>query len=682
MKKLMGHSMIKSGGLLLSTLGLLWIGLHGCKTTNPGGGTSGTKAAALPTDPELREAVLALNSIGAKTRFLDGDARCSGACHIQAWHGSIDVTKTKRWGQLMQDVNSCFTAADQIAGATAQDKAQKKIKCLLLNPADPDGGYDTPKMGFYRVGATSTFFETMFRDAYGSATDPTAHKARYDAFTQKAQMPSNSVATQAQLDVLWPWVANGMKRLDEVFGGAVDPSSIPCTDNVSAELKAHVASLNKEAGATKSWAFKNMTNNTIKMFGCSKRVDNYFKDMLSVPLDCFRQKNPTTGLDVFPLVYSVDDARTWAERYTSEGKPIDQKMRIIRKLTSPDGAKKLISTYWARSSADGRFFASGIERDPSRVAPEGSLGFVVDLADPARPIIGTSGPYDPGFFPDNKGFTFMTAGEGAFFCNQALLENPATKTIDFVEEAAKPNPFCGVEAGLGVYQHVGASPNGGSYLVIRSDNYENDNGGNAVVSDPPVGNFSSSDTGAEFWPMKESGRAFKIQPVIKVPVPFEGDYGIFPSASFMTSRISKQIPGGTDFGQGGYRIRSFDTATKTSKEVATICLKGGKVQASMNERVLAVHHYTDKTDALDFSFSPDDEEFKGMIANSSNIWIYDLYSGQKMRITRMRKGQFALYAHFRSDGWLYFLVRDMNSKTEYVVATDVAIRFQKGTNIQ
>ena len=105
------------------------------------------------------------------------------------------------------------------------------------------------------------------------------------------------------------------------------------------------------------------------------------------------------------------------------------------------------------------------------------------------------------------------------------------------------------------------------------------------------------------------------------------------------------------------------------------------MQASHNERVVATHHYTDTSDAQDFGFAAEDVEFTDMISNSSNIWIYDMYSGDKMRITRMRKGQFALYPHFRSDGWLYFLVRDMNNRTEYVVASDAAIRLQKGTNL-
>ena len=46
------------------------------------------------------------------------------------------------------------------------------------------------------------------------------------------------------------------------------------------------------------------------------------------------------------------------------------------------------------------------------------------------------------------------------------------------------------------------------------------------------------------------------------------------------------------------------------------------------------------------------------------------------RITEMHAGQYALYPHFRSDGWIYFLVRDDNSGREYVVASDAALMYE------
>ena len=47
---------------------------------------------------------------------------------------------------------------------------------------------------------------------------------------------------------------------------------------------------------------------------------------------------------------------------------------------------------------------------------------------------------------------------------------------------------------------------------------------------------------------------------------------------------------------------------------------------------------------------------------------------QKKRVTKMAPNQFALFPHFRSDGWLYFLVVDKAARKYYVAASDWAVR--------
>jgi hypothetical protein len=42
----------------------------------------------------------------------------------------------------------------------------------------------------------------------------------------------------------------------------------------------------------------------------------------------------------------------------------------------------------------------------------------------------------------------------------------------------------------------------------------------------------------------------------------------------------------------------------------------------------------------------------------------------------MAPGQYAVYPHFRSDGWIYFIVRDNNHGVEYVTASDAALAFE------
>ena len=63
----------------------------------------------------------------------------------------------------------------------------------------------------------------------------------------------------------------------------------------------------------------------------------------------------------------------------------------------------------------------------------------------------------------------------------------------------------------------------------------------------------------------------------------------------------------------------------------------------------------------------------------SNIFLVDLLnpSAQPIQVTNMPEGGKALFPHFRSDGWFYFLVR--HDGKEYVVASDLAVQLAAGT---
>jgi hypothetical protein len=121
-------------------------------------------------------------------------------------------------------------------------------------------------------------------------------------------------------------------------------------------------------------------------------------------------------------------------------------------------------------------------------------------------------------------------------------------------------------------------------------------------------------------------------------------------------------------------------------------MSGGKAEMNFTERFMAVHHYVadeDKEDLAnprleteaerDLAFeelinrpSAGDPSSKG----SSNIYLYDIVNQRRVRVTRMGPGQYALYPHFRADGWLYFVVRDVKSGKDYAMATDAAIRLE------
>ena len=80
--------------------------------------------------------------------------------------------------------------------------------------------------------------------------------------------------------------------------------------------------------------------------------------------------------------------------------------------------------YWMRSSADGRFVANG------RTGGDGAA--IADLQ--ADKDISVKAAYDPGFFPDNRGWVFQGTPIGAGL----LLDGAAAVAIRIASTSARP----------------------------------------------------------------------------------------------------------------------------------------------------------------------------------------------------------------------------------------------------
>jgi hypothetical protein len=124
------------------------------------------------------------------------------------------------------------------------------------------------------------------------------------------------------------------------------------------------------------------------------------------------------------------------------------------------------------------------------------------------------------------------------------------------------------------------------------------------------------------------------------------------------------------------------TPNATSYDVAVpiigrYCERGGKPGFSYDERWLTYHHYVAANDWQELGYpSASDPAFVALRAQgAANTYVLDLLTGEARRVTTMSPGQFALFPHFRSDGWLYIQVRDHNRNREYVVASDIALVF-------
>ncbi len=247
--------------------------------------------------------------------------------------------------------------------------------------------------------------------------------------------------------------------------------------------------------------------------------------------------------------------------------------------------------------------------------------------------------FDPGFFPDNSGFIYQ--GGGTNICAQSILHDAVA--IDF------DNPACMKGNNINLYQHVARGLNGGDYFIINSQ-FTSDAGTNKTKN--PYAHFGASST-IKMTPMIFNGTTYEQLKAVIVDSPFEGDSVLSPSGRFMVSRLAG-APNGAPW---GYVIRKVvsekfgdNYQINTDQVIARICTPGAKANISYDERFMVTHSYEN---------------------NRSNIYLWDLKSGQKFQVTNMPEGSTALFPHFRSDNWFYFLVRDNSG--EYIIASDLAV---------
>jgi hypothetical protein len=93
---------------------------------------------------------------------------------------------------------------------------------------------------------------------------------------------------------------------------------------------------------------------------------------------------------------------------------------------------------------------------------------------------------------------------------------------------------------------------------------------------------------------------------------------------------------------------------------------------------MVYHHVVEANDwaAMGFASATDPGWLALRNRGAANIYLLDLLTGESHRITAMNPGQYALYPFFRSDGWIYFLVRDIERDRELIVASDAALKYE------
>jgi hypothetical protein len=545
-------------------------------------------------------AMQALQLLGAEVS--GADTNCD-VCH------GLTRARFHTWKDLSDTaMSSCLT------NLTVEDatEARAMIACLRETPSDETSPFTPAHLGIYATAVGLPWFDYLFELAY-----PGEGAAKQEELIDRAQMPrgSHPPFDQGEFDIIAEWVARGMPLVDTLVP---EPPQDECVASIGPEVAAHITAM-----ANSGWTAVNAADG-INMLGCAGAT---------TAREC---------LTTFTRASTTTYGATWEQDLPGSVQRVLYDMNYN-------------SSYWTRSSADGRFVAHG------GGSSAGGGSTIIDLATPGR-LIGTAGFYDPGFFPDNSGFIFQ--GGGAQVCDQRLLSNtPFDNYVDYSEAA------CNQASSVALYQHLGATP-GGDYWIVNSQ-WVGDNGGWGSQGDPYPG-FDGSAT-VRLIPLVHNGVSYDERPTITKQTPYEGDIVLSPAAGMLISRVA-----GTN-SQAGYRLRQVnatpvgDTYSIEIPVIGTYCIDGAKPAISYDERWLVLHHYVTDADAVELGFTgPNDPAFQPYRnLGAANLYLVDLLSGDQTRITRMGPGQFALFPHFRSDGWIYFNARTGGG--EYIVASDAAL---------
>jgi hypothetical protein len=658
----------------------------------------------------------------------------SGGSDESCGQGQLDATGP---GKFYVGVNgyadsSSFSLTVTYTGVSGDAASPLElVDCMRVDPSNPDSAFDPNTIGIYTAAGHLGWFQNLFHTAYPageSGNTASTWLFEFNQFKTRVAMPKGNHPrmTQEEFDIVAEWYARGLPRLEQTL--PEDGGGGTCTENISPALISHI-----DAMATQGWRSVN-SDRGVLMLGCSGGGDGggtttTNETGITVTAGAEQQLGPyavATGGSVTVTMTGTGDAdlyvregaapteadydcRPYAStsnetcgphdgpgsyyvmvRGYSSSSTVDLAIAVtaaggggggsaLSCLASfPQASTKSYGTgweylagaklrvlreldfktfFWMRSSADGRFVANG--------SSTGAGGMISDL------LSGTDIPahaaYDPGFFPDNSGFMFQGTPIGAGFCSQDLLTS-APNEVNFSE------PECSTADGISLYQHLGRGLDGGDYFVINGQ-FTSDNGGHYATLNDPSASFAST---AQFkiTPMINNGNGFERGDHVYVDSPNEGDAVLSPSSRLIASRI-----GDSDGVQTGYVIHRVDAAPTSegydisTPEVGRVCIKGAKPAFSFDERFMVTHHYVEEGDYAELGYSsPTDSGFmQYRDKGAANIVVVDLTTGESVRVTHMQPGQYALFPHFRSDGWIYFLVRDSNSDQEYVVASDAAL---------
>jgi hypothetical protein len=555
---------------------------------------AGFDAGPRPDAPPLyTESSLTGVELAREALRILGSRAAGGTGSCAECHG-ITRRRVRTWAEQTTVVlDGCLTDLDVMTDVSAT----AMIECSRGVGAT----YRPDNIGIFSAASHLDWWRYVFER--GVATD---WMTEHETFVDRAGMPAEgrTPLTQEEFDVIATWFVAGAPDANSVL--PADPAPSECMSFVSPEVATHAERL-----AAEGWRARNRDSG-ILMYGCAGAA---------TPRDCLSTAMPARDT-TFGADWDVVAGSTTRLLYT----------------TTYD------SSFWTRSSADGRFVAHG-------------PGYTIDLQ--RGVAISVAAPYDPGFFPDNSAFVWP-----GVVCEQSLLTSgPGSISLRETE--------C-TSADIGLYEHVGVGLGGSDYWVITGE-FSSDDGGHGVTrEDPPA--FFSRDSTQTFTRMVNDGSGFRPGVGGRATTPFEGDAAISPSSELVLSRIAG--PGDQPIGYSLYRIGAIAGGDVELRELGRYCFPGAKIAFSYDERWAIYHHYIGDEDAVDLGFASAADPGFAMYRTrgAANVYLIDLTTGERTRITNMGPGQYALFPHFRSDGWIYYMVRGSTGVGgERVMATDAAL---------
>jgi hypothetical protein len=605
-------------------------------------------------DLELGRQVLALlGRDGAK-----GEGRCSG-CH------SITRPTLSLWGHSTRGFS---TACLSDTALDSQERVDDMYHCLLEHAAQRKIGskaelnkaFISPSsVGIYAAASHLPWFSFLIEHASEVGEGAKDVHAR---FVQQVGMPrgSGERLTQAEFALVAEWFERDLPGMLELV--PEDPGA-PCVPGLAPEL-----ALDLDELARVGWAAKNRET-PLLMFGCGPGEAG------------------AACLTDLPSAADSPAGAGWADAVPGS---------TIRLLY--DNSDNPLTVYWSRSSADGRYVASGVGFDgkSSGEKDDGLTGQFIDLDGARRMRAAYS--FDPTFFPDNTGFLVQgsyssggnseefDANSGTLVCNQSVLGG----RFDTITGETEGCSLLGDEIGL--YQQLATSLDGNDTWAVHGQ-FESDEPGDGTtrIDRNPFAPFSA-DSELGFTPVIDlGGGGFEHGASVYVATPFQGDPALSPSGRLLVTRTKGAEHFTKDAGlgplvtadQSGYTFHRVRTARNggtwsvSLERAGQVCLTGGKATFSYDERWLVLHHYITPDDAVELGHESAQAASFTEYARlgGANLHLVDLKSGQVTRITHMGPGQYALFPHFRSDGWIYFVVRSSDG-TERFFASDAALRIE------